>query len=155
MLQIFSTSCKFLMETFYFLFDKEIWLIMKVYLFFLLVFNTKKVKYVVICCNCLFDFYLLEFNKNPDLLLVPRKNMQKIFKLRNKWYCDGTWHQEKWFKLRYDHIFHACFKCIYTVSRFIKLQRYDFVHQLLNRNCDRIQFDQEVLNFQVLITVFK
>lgn len=35
----------------------------------------------IICCNCLFDVYLVEINKNPDFVLLPHQNYQQFLKI--------------------------------------------------------------------------
>lgn len=49
----------------------------------------------------------------------------------------------------------TCFKCIYTGLRFIKVRRFDLLHQLLNKNCSRSQFERDVFNFPSINNCFQ
>ena len=66
------------------------------------------------CCNCLFDMYLLEINRNLQLLEVNYENQIKILPLRKKWNTYNNLHKN-WLNFNGNIIFHASFSCVYKV----------------------------------------
>ena len=41
--------------------------------------------YIIKCCNCFFDMYLLEINQRPEIMGLEGKNLLNIILIKNKW----------------------------------------------------------------------
>ena len=73
--------------------------------------------YIIKCCNCYFDIYLLEINQKPAIMDPNRVKILGIICIRDK---HGKWSSKKelhkqWFHINGEVIFHSCFKCIYEL----------------------------------------
>ena len=110
--------------------------------------------YKIICCNCFFDSYLIEINKDAQMLKVRQENLTKFIRLREKLTNNGKCYVE-WHHFYNDRIFHACYKCIFTVLLVTTFRRYDFVHCTLGNNCASVMFDRDFLGLSNVRTCLR
>ena len=70
-----------------------------------------KMAYIIKCCNCYIDIYLLEINQRPKTMNLERSNLLNIIRIkdiRTEWKSkDGILKQ--WFLIDCEIVFHICF----------------------------------------------
>ena len=64
--------------------------------------------YVIKCCNCYFDMYLLEISKRPEIMDTNQRSFLSIIRIRKK-------RKERWLHINGEIIFHLSFECVRKV----------------------------------------
>ena len=75
------------------------------------------------CCNCYFDYYLLEINKDPDFLKIRTANP-------NEW--PEALSSQSWYNEMPGCLFHACKACMCKILEFITADNCNKVRKIMN-----------------------
>ena len=70
--------------------------------------------YIIKCCNCYFDMYLLEINRRPKIMDPERLNLLNIIRIndmRTEWKSKDDI-RKQWFLMDREIVFHSCFDCV-------------------------------------------
>ena len=73
--------------------------------------------YVIKCCNCYFDMYLLEISKRPEIMDTNQRSFLSIIRIRKKrkeWKSKNDL-LERWLHINGEIIFHLSFECVRKV----------------------------------------
>ena len=70
--------------------------------------------YIIKCCNCYFDVYLLEMNRRTKLMGPERSNALnniRINDMKTEWKSKDDI-RKQWFLVDCEIVFHSCFACV-------------------------------------------
>ena len=86
------------------------------FVFFVFYFSfSLKITYIIKCCNCYFDKYLLEIDGRPETMNSERSNFLNIIRMKDmktEWKSKDDI-QKQWFLTDCEIVFHSCFDCAY------------------------------------------
>ena len=101
-----------------------------------------KMTYIIKCCNCYFDMYILEINRRLEIMDPERKNLLNIIRIKNKW---TEWKSKndilkQRFLINDEIVFHSCFGCIYKVLQNSTYRKKSLILEILKKKCVRLKF---------------
>ena len=98
--------------------------------------------YIIKCCNCYFDLYLLEINRRPKIMDLERSNLLNIIRikdmrteLKSK---DGI--QKQLFLIDGEIVFHPCFDCVYKALQISSYRNNALILAMPEKNCLGVTF---------------
>ena len=98
--------------------------------------------YIIKCCNCYFDMYLVEINRRPKIMNPEKLNLLNIIRIKDvkteRKSNDDI--PKQWFLIDSEIVFNSCFDCVYKALQISSYRKNALILAMLEKKCLGVRF---------------